>query len=82
MSARLDTESPWKGSFFYEDFQFGVRAKHMWECVEESFGSEHELSLQLWRTNLLNIPQVDREARTETTLADGAIVSVRKHEKL
>ncbi len=76
MSARLDTALPWKGVCFYEDFRSGLRAKHLWDRVQQAMSSEHEPAMQLWRTDLLNVPWVDREVCTEATRANIVIVSV------
>lgn len=76
MSARLDTASPWRGVCFYENCCSGLRTKCLWDRLEESLGSEHELAMQLCRTDALNLPRVDREVRTEATLANVPIISV------
>lgn len=66
----------------YDDFETGKNAKRVYDVLAEHLGKECELSSQMWKFDVLNIPKLLEMAGRDAEVADIIVVSCHEEQEL
>jgi hypothetical protein len=81
-SAEKDAEPTFNVVIAYEDFETGKQAKRTFDVLAEQLKNDCRFTNQMWKFDVLNIPNLREMAAKDAAMADIVIISCRAKEEL